>query len=382
MPERFGRYELLRRLGHGGMGEVFLARLEGDVLARTVVVKRTLPHLADDALLTTRFLHEAKAAAHVHHPNVVEVFELGAEAGRLFLVMEYVPGVDLTALTRGIRLEVPLVARLMADAARGLDAAHRTVERSGRALELAHGDVSPRNLLVGTDGVLRLIDFGLATIRATRAEGSLGGTYEYQAPEQALEGVVDARTDQFSLGVIAWELLSGRRLFPGADDLSTLDQVVACEVPSLHAVCPSAPAPLAQLIDRMLARRPGDRWPDCAAVADGFERVANERGSVDSLRATIAERVRALAPEEASRPWVPEAPEWPAPRLPTPRDLTTQERLALGPLEALHPPLTVERMEAALAAAGITAPLDVLQGLSEAGALRRLDDETFELVSP
>jgi serine/threonine-protein kinase len=384
MSERFGRYELLRRLGQGGMGEVFLARLISELPAppRLVVVKRTLPHLAGDPLLTTRFLHEAKAAAHVHHPNVAQVFELGAEAGRLFLVMEYVPGVALTALAQGPRLEPALGARLLADAAHGLHAAHVTAERSGRPLELAHGDVSPGNLLVDTDGILRIIDFGLATMRATRAEGSHGGTYEYQAPEQALEGVVDARTDQFSLGVVAFELLSGQRLFAGGSDVSTLEQVVACRVPPLALAWPGAPARVAQLVDRMLSRAPQRRWPSCAEVAEGFELAARAGGPPAALREALAQRVRALLPTQVVEP-TPGAP--PRPPLATPlsaRAPTSEERTALAQLATLSPPLTVEQMERALAAGGLPAPLDVLQGLTELGALRRLDDTTFELVTP
>ena len=408
MPERFGQYELLTRLGHGGMGEVFLARVAA--AERLVVVKRTLPHLATDPALVTRFLHEAKAAAQVHHPNVAEVFELGSEAGRLFMVMAYVPGLDLATLTRGVRLEPVLSCQVLADAARGLDAAHHTCDRSGRALELAHGDVTPKNLLVGTDGVTRVIDFGLSVVRATRAEGSQGGTYEYQAPEQALEGVVDAETDQFALGVVAWELLAGQRLFAGETDVSTLDEVVACRVPSLGAVWPGAPRALVEVVDRMLAKDPAARWPTCRDVAEAFDAcVAEHRATGDEARglaplasgadaddssgdepmllevkAPGSARSRLASLVVARRPVAEPPAPVPQPTDTTPasvasiRPMTGAEQAALEALRGLSAPMTLDTMEQALALAGLAAPLELLQALVEAGALRRVDDETFE----
>ncbi|MDX2010327.1 MAG: serine/threonine-protein kinase [Myxococcaceae bacterium] len=417
MPERFGQYELLRRLGHGGMGEVFLARAVTEALApeRLVVIKRTLPHLAADPALVTRFLHEARAAAHVHHPNVAEVFELGSEGGRLFLVMAYVEGLDLATLSRGEPLDPVLSCQVLADAARGLDAAHRTCDHTGRPLELAHGDVTPKNLIVGTDGVTRVIDFGLSVVRATRTDGSHGGTYEYQAPEQALEGLVDAKTDQFALGVVAWELLGGRRLFAGETDVSTLDEVVACRVPSLGAVWPEAPRALIDVVDRMLAKDPAARWPTCQDVAEAFDAFLAEHratrseargqaaahaeglvsrgdehidprsarleaGAAESARSRLAQRVVGRRPVD--EPLAPVRIPTVEPRranLAVVRPMSGAEPVALEVLRGLSGALTLDRMEQELTRAGLAAPLDLLQGLLEAGALWRVDDETFEL---
>lgn len=196
MKATVGRFELVRRLGRGGMGEVFLAR-DGE---RQVVLKRLLPHLAQDRRLGEAFLREAGVAARLSHPNIVRVLELGEAQGAFFFTMEFVDGADARALGP---LPVALAVQLVADAARALEAAHSATDAAGRPLGVVHGDVSPKNLLVSTAGVTRLIDFGLAKVRATRDEDSLGGTFEYLAPEQALEGAISERSDQFSLGVVA-----------------------------------------------------------------------------------------------------------------------------------------------------------------------------------
>lgn len=376
MLERFGRYQLLRRLGRGGMGEVFLARVEGLPAHALVVVKRSLPHLADDLALTHQFLEEAKAAAHVHHPNVAAVQELGVLEGRFFLVMEYVPGTDVATLSAGGPLPPALVARLIADAARGLHAAHAAADPSGRALEVAHGDVTPKNLLVGLDGVTKVIDFGLTRWRGTRAEGSLGGTLGYLAPEQALEGIVDAKTDQFSLGVVAWELLTGKPLFDGETDLMTLDQVVAGRVPPLGPFLhPRAPA-LEAIVGQMLTKDPRDRLEHCLDAADLLERwLSSQRQATvrQELAARVSTRATAEVLEEPGEAKV-------TPLLvTTTRPLTTPERLAMDRLRTLPAPLTLEGMEAALGDTSSPA-IDLLQGLIEAGALRRLDDERFEVT--
>jgi eukaryotic-like serine/threonine-protein kinase len=374
MLERFGRYQLLRRLGRGGMGEVFLARVEGLPRRAHVVVKRSLPHLADDLALTRQFLDEAKAAAHVHHPNVAAMHELGVLDGRFYLVMEYVTGSDVATLAAGGPLPHALVARLIADAARGRTDRSRCGPHAGRALEVAHGDVTPKNLLVGLDGVTKVIDFGLTRWRGTRAEGSLGGTYAYLAPEQALDDVVDAKTDQFALGVVAWELLMGHALFSAEADVTTLDRVVACDVPALREVLPGLPPALEATVSGMLAKAPTARHATCAVVASRLEHWIDTERLGAQLRQDLAARVSTRTPLEVTDARL-EALMEPLP-LPSTRPLTHSEARAVDQLQTLPTPLTLATMEAALG----DAALDLLQGLLEAGALQRLDDERFELT--
>lgn len=350
LPERFGRFELVERMGHGGSGEVFLARAGNE----RVVLKRLLPHLRDDRALGERFLREAGVNARLVHPNVSRVLELGEVNGVFFFTQAFIEGRDCSKLGE---VSVPLAARIVADAARGLDAAHQATDASGRALGLVHGDVSPKNLLVGADGVTRLIDFGLATLRSD--EGSLGGTYEYMAPEQALDGVTDALGDQFSLGVVFWELLTGARLFAGDTDTLTLDQVVECRVTSARAVNPRVPAELDAVVLRMLQKVPAERFARCLEVATALDEWAARQPAVT--------RPPTRAP--VSTPAPPRATPRPAPVVVTP-----EERGLLRQLSLLDDPFTLELLEERLVLPESSPPaLDVAQSFADRGLLTATD---------
>ncbi|MBL8921974.1 MAG: serine/threonine protein kinase [Myxococcaceae bacterium] len=372
MKPTIGRFELVRRLGRGGMGEVFLAR-DGD---RQVVLKRLLPHLAHDRVLGEAFLREAGVAARLSHPNIARVLELGEASGGFFFTMEYVEGCDVRALGP---LPVPVAAQIVADAARALEAAHSARDTAGRPLGVVHGDVTPKNLLVSADGVTRLIDFGLAKVRANRDEDSAGGTWEYLAPEHALEGTTDERTDQFSLGVVAWELLTGRRLFAGDTDTLTLDQVVACRVTPPRQVNPAVPPELDALVMRMLARDPAARFPRCQDVAEGLERWLSS-SRVGDVRAELGGLTQRAT--EAQTPTPVAAGPAPAPRLPQPSrastgPLTVWEKEALRRLGALPQPIALETLEQLDLGRGAPPVLDVAQVLVERGLLVRTDDGAF-----
>lgn len=369
MGARLGRYELLERLGRGGMGEVFLARAEG---APPVVLKRLLPHLTAERAVREAFLREAGVAARLAHPNIARVLELGEADGAFFFTMELVEGKDVRSLGG---LALPLAVRIIADGAAALDAAHHATDASGRALGIVHGDVTPTNLLVAGDGVTKLIDFGLAKVRATRDDDSLGGTFEYLAPEQALEGVTTERTDQFSLGVVAWELLTGRRLFAGDTDTLTLDQVLACRVTRAQLVNPSVPSAVDQVVMRMLARDPAERFSRCGEIAEALERWLVETRAT-GVRGELGRLVRGRRKRTAAPPaHVANASE-PAPMAKSP--LTPFEAEALRQLAALPAPISLETIEQALQLGpGAPPVLDVAQALVERGLLRRSDDGAF-----
>ena len=237
MPVAFGRYQLNTRIASGGMGEVFLAR-RGD---ETLVVKRLLPHLTADGVARARFVDEARIASAVRHPNLVKILELGQVDGQWFIAMEYVAGRSLHELMALGPLEVNEALRIAADVAGALAAVHAARDVRGQALHALHGDVTPRNVLIRSDGVVKVIDFGVSGVRG-------GGTLEYRAPE--------GDDDQFSLGVILWELLSGRGLFHGESDAQTVALTDAAVVPKLRQV----DREVEQVVRRMLARDPAERF--------------------------------------------------------------------------------------------------------------------------
>lgn len=292
MGEIFGRYDLEQRLAAGGMGEVFLARHAGT--GERVVIKRVLPHLIDDHELKALFFSEARLAASVHHPNIARILELGEADGRWFMALEYVDGWSLaTVLGAARKAKTPLpgwaVARLALDGAAALQAAHSARDAKGKALGIVHGDVSPHNLLLGRDGLVRLIDFGVARASAQAAvddSQALRGKYPYLAPEQLEDEDSSPRSDQFSLGVVLWEALAGRRLFEGRHDAHTLELVERCQVPALDS-------PLGPVVARLLARAPAQRFPTCAEVVRAVEDVVEQEAWREGPRhlASLARRL-------------------------------------------------------------------------------------------
>lgn len=267
-PTRLGRYTLLGRIGAGGMGEVFLARVEGpEGFEKRLALKRIAPALADDPRFRQRFAAEARLAAILEHPNVVQVYEFVEEAGALWLVMEYVDGGSLRAVLRraseaGRPVPWPLFARIGADACAGLAYAHGLADGSGKRLGLVHRDVSPENLLLSRTGAVKLADFGLARaargLSATRP-GVLTGKPRYAAPERFEGREADDRADVFSLAATLYELFTGRPAFDGDDDAAVMHAVLAADAPDLASLRPDGPADLAPLLRWALARDPAAR---------------------------------------------------------------------------------------------------------------------------
>jgi serine/threonine protein kinase len=214
-----GRYALSEEIAHGGMATVHIGRLRGSAgFARTVAIKRPHPQYARDPEFVAMFVDEARLAARIHHPNVVSTLDVVAREGELFLVMEYVQGESLSRLVhlarqRRERVPEPMVASIVAGVLHGLHAAHEARGEGGELLGLVHRDVSPQNVLVGTDGVARVLDFGVAKaagrIHTTR-NGELKGKLAYMSPEQ-LCGEVTRMTDVYAAGVVLWEALAGAR---------------------------------------------------------------------------------------------------------------------------------------------------------------------------
>ncbi len=269
--EKIGRFELVKKIAAGGMAEIFLARRVGpEGFEKYVVIKRILPHLAENREFVDMFLQEARLAVRLNHPNIAQVFDLGESLGSYFIAMEYVHGEDLRRIWRhseevGSPIPVPLACRIIIEAAAGLDYAHKKAGTNLEPLHIVHRDVSPQNILVSFDGAVKVVDFGIAkaTDQATNTHpGVLKGKYSYMSPEQASGHEVDWKTDQFALGIIFYELLTLTRLFKRRTDIQTLAAVGECKVSPPSLVNSRVPAELDAIVLRALAKRPADRYRD------------------------------------------------------------------------------------------------------------------------
>ena len=274
---QLGRYTILFRFAAGGMAEVFVGRLRGaGGFEKPVAIKRMLPSLAEETRFVDMFLDEARIAAMITSPNVVPTLDVDTDdEGAPYIVMELVVGASLSQLQRGMtrqQLEVPIpvAVEVIAQAAQGLHDAHEATRPSGERLELVHRDVSPQNILVGVDGRARIMDFGIARAleRVTQTStGEVKGKLAYFSPEQASAAVLDGRSDVFALGIVAWELLVGKRLFQRESPSQTLFAVLESEIPAPHTMRAEIPESVSLVVMRALQRDVEKRWPSAAAFA-------------------------------------------------------------------------------------------------------------------
>jgi serine/threonine-protein kinase len=293
---RVGRYEILGRLAVGGMSELFLARTGpgGDAFRREVVLKRLLPERAADAEWLQMFLDEARLAANLHHPGIVQVFDLGDADGVPFLVMERVRGRTLHDVMRAAAAQgrpIPLDAAMaiVIRLCEALHHAHELQDGDGTRLEIVHRDVAPKNVLVGEDGVVKLLDFGVAKSRSQRSRTHadlVKGTPEFMAPEQAEGRAVDRRADIWSVGLLL--------------------RALAGEAPRALPALARAPA-------RATDRDPAGRWPTAEALQIELENVAREAGLATSS-VELARLVRELFGDEAHGPPLTAVAPWAPPR--------------------------------------------------------------------
>jgi serine/threonine protein kinase len=277
---RFGRYETLFRIAAGGMAEVYAARIVGEGgFEKVVALKRMLPNLAEDERFVTMFLDEGRVAAHISSPNVVQTLDLGrAEDDSLYLVMELVIGVPLGHLIRGVLksgeyVDLDIAVEIIAQAATGLHDAHEATTPLGDPLKLIHRDISPQNILVDRAGRTRITDFGVARAMQSHSHtqtGEVKGKMSYFAPEQARGGELTARVDIFALGIVAWELITGRRLFKSDNPLNTLRKVTEERIPTVHEYRADIPPELGACIAKALQRDPDDRYESARAFAQAI----------------------------------------------------------------------------------------------------------------
>ncbi len=303
-----GRYEILKHLAQGGMAELLLARTVGiEGFERHVVLKRIRAEAARDERYVSMFLDEARLAASLHHHNIVQVTDIGQEAGEYFFTMEYVHGEDTRALLANASKHgqmVPLehVIGIVCAAAAGLHHAHEQRGANRAPLGLVHRDVSPANILIGYDGGVKVADFGIAKAKGTkgRAEtesGTLKGKVAYMSPEQCVGEAMDRRSDVFSLGIVLYELCTVRRLFKGDNDFLTMTSIVLGYIPPPSTIRPDLPPELEDIILKALAAKPEDRYQTTQELRLALEQVAGALGLTilntalaDYMKRTFGER--------------------------------------------------------------------------------------------
>jgi len=282
-----GRYRVVDEIGIGGMASVHLARVDGlGGFQRWFAIKRIHPHLVEDDTFVNMFLDEANVAARISHPNVATVFELGKHDDTYWIAMEYLHGEPLREVMRrteemGSTMPPEIACRVIAEAADGLHAAHELQGKDGEKLNLIHRDVTPHNLFVTYDGVTKVVDFGIAKFQdrmASTQAGTLKGKLAYMSPEQVKGESIDRRTDIFALGVVLWELTTGRRLFRMDSDLDTLAKVQECVIPRPSTLVRGYPVDLEQILMQALAKNRNERFPTAREFSRALQSLLTRRG--------------------------------------------------------------------------------------------------------
>ncbi|MFT3774973.1 MAG: serine/threonine-protein kinase [Minicystis sp.] len=283
-PRVVGRYALYGEIAAGGMATVHLGRLLGPVgFSRTVAIKRLHPSYARDPEFVSMFLDEARLAARIRHPNVVPTLDVVATQGELFLVMEYIQGESLAHVLKaaarlGQRVPLRVALSILAGALQGLHAAHEARDERGMSLGLVHRDVSPQNILIGVDGMARVLDFGVAKAagraQSTR-EGVLKGKLAYMAPEQIHQEPIGRAADIHAAAAVLWEVLAGMRLFRGNSEAELLASVLAHDVHPPSERAPEVPPEVDAIVMRGLAKAPGDRFATAREMALALDRCGS-----------------------------------------------------------------------------------------------------------
>jgi serine/threonine protein kinase len=277
---RIGRFEVIAEIGTGGMASVYVARSTGSGgFKRLVAIKVMHAHLTSDESFVDMFLDEARVAATIHHPNVVPIIDVGFEDGLVFLIMDYIEGdsfsnVEKVAISLRRRIPLGITLRVVLDALAGLHAAHELCDLEGNHLKIIHRDVSPQNIVVGVDGVSRIVDFGIAKAESrvtTTKVGMIKGKLNFMAPEQLRSAQLDRRVDVFGMGVTLWEAVTLRRLYAGENDFDTARRILTGEYPALLDFDPRLPPVLDDICRKALHPDPDQRFLSADEFADAIE---------------------------------------------------------------------------------------------------------------
>lgn len=308
-PIKFGRYELVQRIGAGGMGEVWLARLPGlGGVSKMCVVKKMLPHLSNDKTFVKRFLDEAKVVVQLNHGNIAQVLEMGEVEDEYFIAMEYVEGKTVSRLSsrlreRNERFPLPLALYLGARTCDALSYAHRKTDLQNRPLHVVHRDISPSNILVSYDGEVKVIDFGAAQSTMKEAHTAprvVIGNLAYMSPEQARKKPVDGRADVYSISVVLWELVAWHALPTGGDHVERWRRAAYPRFVPPSKLQSDVPQFLDPIIMRGLAQDPLDRYPNAEELRDELQRALLQIGAKTS-QTTLGGLMQTLFRQEANQ---------------------------------------------------------------------------------
>ena len=285
--QRFGDYTLVNKIAQGGMAELFLAKRRGvEGFEKTVAIKRILPELSWNREFVSMFINEAKIAARLSHPNIVQIFDFGKIDNYYFIAMEYVQGENLREMLKRtvekkITISADIAALVIARACAGLDHAHRKTDETGKPLRIIHRDVSPQNVLVSFEGDVKVVDFGIAKAVAESPEatrGVLKGKLAYLSPEQVSGLNLDARSDIFAIGLVLYELLVGKKLFDMADPAEILDAIVHVDSNQVAKSVPGIDKTLREVLRRALHVDPNQRFASAGEMQSALEKYLRERG--------------------------------------------------------------------------------------------------------
>jgi serine/threonine-protein kinase len=312
---KFGRYHLLGRLAFGGMAEIFLAREvrheNGEhKLGRFCVVKRVLPNVASDRQFVQMFIDEARLVVQLGHPYICHVYAYGEEEGTSYIAMEWINGMPLSKTLRRSRklggLSLEIVLRIVAMVAEALDHAHRAVDQStGEPLGIVHRDVSPQNVMVAYDGVVKLLDFGIAKAasHSTHTEaGFVKGKFAYMSPQQCMGEPIDARSDVFALGIVLYELISGTNPFKKQTEFDTMRALVYDDPPRLHDTYADVPEEVDEIVRRAMAKKPEDRFQSASEMQLAIEHALSRMGAVVTTAHISARMHELFAPQIEAGP--------------------------------------------------------------------------------
>ncbi len=297
------------------MAEIWLAEQEGpEGFAKELVIKRILPHFAKDEQFTEMFLDEARLAAQLTHPNIGQILELGQIEDDYYIAMEFIDGLSLEqvvtkAQNDGEQIDVDLAARIVADTLQALDYAHGFEDRNGQSMNIVHRDVTPSNVLVSKDGIVKLVDFGVAKASAQQSKtqtGAVKGKYAYMSPEQIESESVDARSDLFALGIVFYELLTLKK--PFGDELAAVSGILSRDPDDPRNVRREIPEPYVQIIGKALQKDREERYPSAQTMLLDIETTLRHRNAYVGprevsrlIRGQLGLKVQpATAPTEAS----------------------------------------------------------------------------------
>lgn len=283
LPRLYGKYYLLELINVGGMAEVFKAKMFGvEGFEKIVAIKKILPEVAEDQEFIKMFIDEAKIAVRLQHPSIVQILELGKIEDSFFIAMELVNGKDLKTIRKRLKrvdllMPVEQSAYTIAQVCEGLDYAHRKTDDKMNSLNIVHRDISPQNMIISYEGTVKLIDFGIAKAKSKSTKtqaGMLKGKFSYMSPEQVSGQPIDRRSDIFSLGVVFFEMLTGKRLFLGKNDVETLEKIRKAEVPPPSVFNSSVPPEIDRIVFKALAKDREERYQWASEFAEDLQKFS------------------------------------------------------------------------------------------------------------